>query len=62
MAPESLSWREGQALCESLGGYLAEIKTEEQQTLVQSIARLEEELAGPKSWLIGLTDFGHEGR
>jgi len=59
---ESVSWREGQALCEGLGGYLAEIKSEEQQSLLESIALLEEEFTGPRSWFIGLTDFGHEGR
>jgi hypothetical protein len=29
-----LSWREGQEECERLGGYLAEIKTEEQQNFL----------------------------
>jgi len=59
---ESLSWREGQAVCEGLGGYLAEIKSSEQQTLLEGIALLEEGFTGPRFWLIGLTDFGHEGR
>jgi len=59
---ESVSWREGQALCEGLGGYLAEIKSSEQQTLLEGIALLEEGFTGPRSWFIGLTDFGHEGR
>lgn len=31
---DRLSWREGQVVCESLGGYLAEIVSQEQQTLV----------------------------
>ena len=31
---ERLSWREGQVVCESLGGYLAEIVSQEQQTLM----------------------------
>ena len=78
---ESLSWREAQDVCEGLGGYLAEIRSEEQQTflvgllallqykvpaiiisLQESIAMLEEEFTGSRSWFIGLTDFGHEGR
>ena len=68
-------------MCEGLGGYLAEIRSEEQQTflvgilallqykvaaiiisLQESIAMLEEEFTGSRSWFIGLTDFGHEGR
>ena len=31
---ESLTWREAQDMCEGLGGYLAEIKSEEQQTFL----------------------------
>ena len=65
-------------MCEGLGGFLAEIRSEEQQTflvgisaliykvpaiiLQESIAMLEEEFTGSRSWFIGLTDFGHEGR
>ena len=68
-------------MCEGLGGYLAEIRSDEQQTflvgilaliyikwrqlcfsLQESIAMLEEEFTGSRSWFIGLTDFGHEGR
>ena len=29
-----ISWREGQDVCESHGGYLAEVKTEDQQTFL----------------------------
>ena len=29
-----ISWREGQDVCESHGGYLAEVKTENQQTFL----------------------------
>merc|ERR1719481_1096470 len=58
----SMTWREGQEECEILGGYLAEIGSEEEQTFLASIATLEEELIGTASWLIGLTDQGHEGR
>ena len=28
----------------------------------ESVAMLEEEFVGRRSWFIGLTDFGHEGR
>ena len=28
----------------------------------ESLAMLEEEFVGTRSWFIGLTDFGHEGR
>ena len=76
---EIISWRDGQDICESHGGYLAEVKTESQQTFLvrkifffnlnshpknikESLAMLEEEFVGPRSWFIGLTDFGHEGR
>ena len=31
-----MSWREGQGVCETQGGYLAEIKTEEQQVFLVS--------------------------
>jgi len=59
---ERISWREAQELCEYQGGYLAEIRTEDQQTFIESLAMLEEEFVGARPWFIGLTDFGHEGR
>ena len=37
---ESLSWREAQDVCEGLGGYLAEIRSEEQQTFLVGILAL----------------------
>lgn len=57
-----LTWREGQEMCENLGGYLAEIKSEEQNTILVSLAKLEENLIDTQSWQIGLSDQGHEGR
>lgn len=57
-----LTWRQGQEECEKLGGYLAEIKSQEQQDFLMSIANLEEILIDTKSWQIGLSDQGHEGR
>ena len=59
---EEITWREAQIVCEALGGYLAEIRSQDQQTFMESIAVLEEEFIGSRSWFIGLTDFGHEGR
>merc|ERR1719450_1789111 len=59
---ERITWREAQMVCEDLGGYLAEVRAEDQQTFLESIAMLEEEFTGSRSWFIGLTDFGHEGR
>ena len=40
MLTETMSWRKGQEVCETLGGYLAEIKTEEQQTFLVGILAL----------------------
>jgi len=57
-----MTWREGQEECEKLGGFLAEIKTEAQQQYLMSVAFLEEDILGTKSWFIGLSDQGHEGR
>jgi len=58
----NLSWVEAMDVCDKMGGYLAEIQTEEQAELVASIAMVEESLTGVGSWWIGLTDMGHEGR
>jgi len=57
-----MTWREGQEECENLGGFLAEVKTEAQQQYLMSVAFLEEDILGTKSWFIGLSDQGHEGR
>merc|ERR1712110_341174 len=57
-----LSWRQGQEECERLGGYLAEIKSQDQQDFLKSLAMLEETLMSPTSWMIGLSDQGHERR
>ena len=48
-----LTWREGQELCENLGGHLAEIKSEEQNTFLVSLAMFEENLIHRQSWQIG---------
>eukprot|EP00092_Neocalanus_flemingeri_P057378 GFUD01068188.1.p1 GENE.GFUD01068188.1~~GFUD01068188.1.p1 ORF type:complete len:310 (+),score=76.33 GFUD01068188.1:33-932(+) len=59
---KNLAWREAQEECERLGGFLAEIKSEEQAVMLTSLAFVEESLTGLHSWWIGLTDQGHEGR
>jgi len=59
---KKLNWVEAQGACEMLGGYLAEIKTEEQNNFVESMAIIEESFSGVKSWWLGLNDMGHEGR
>merc|ERR1711915_141094 len=57
-----MTWREGQEECETLGGYLAEITNEQEQQYVMTTAALWEDILGTKSWFIGLSDQGHEGR
>jgi len=57
-----LSWVEAQAVCEGLGGYLAEIKSQEQNNFVESMAIIEENYSGVQSWWLGLSDMAHEGR
>ena len=52
-AATGLTWREGQELCENLGGHLAEIKSEEQNIFLVSLAMLEENLIHTESWQIG---------
>merc|ERR1711936_857584 len=59
---KEMTWREAQEECEKLGGFLAEPKYQEQAALLASLAFVEEDLVGPHSWWIGLTDQGHEGR
>ena len=69
---------EAMDVCDRMGGYLAEIQTQEQAELIvsilikiknlvivnmqASIAMVEESLTGVGSWWIGLTDMSHEGR
>ena len=53
IAATGLTWREGQELCENLGGHLTEIKSEEQSTFLVSLAMLEENLIHTQSWQIG---------
>jgi len=45
-----------------MGGFLAEPKTEGKTSLLTSLAVLLETLLGVKSWWLGITDRGHEGR
>merc|ERR1712013_863623 len=59
---EEISWVEAMDICDRMGGYLAEIQTQEQADLIASIAMVEESLTGVGSWWIGLTDMSHEGR
>merc|ERR1712215_600746 len=53
---KEMTWREAQEECEKLGGFLAEPKHQEQAALLASLAFVEEDLVGPHSWWIGLTD------
>merc|ERR1711892_714757 len=57
-----LTWVEAMDVCDNMGGYLAEIQTQEQADFIASIATVEENLTGVRSWWLGLTDMGHEGR
>merc|ERR1712080_299089 len=58
-----LPWDLAQYECESVGGFLAEPKTQQQVDMLKSLALIEDQLVGPPSaWWIGLTDQGHEGR
>merc|ERR1711892_1598756 len=57
-----LTWVEAMDVCDNMGGYLAEIQTQEQADFIASIAMVEENLTGVSSWWLGLTDMGHEGR
>merc|ERR1712034_136104 len=59
---QHLSWVEAMDVCDGVGGYLVEVKTEEQATFIASIAEVVESLTGVDSWWIGLTDMAHEGR
>merc|ERR1719348_97925 len=59
---KDLTWREAQIDCQNLGGFLAEPKTGEQQSLLTSMAYVEQSQIGVNSWWIGLTDQGHENR
>jgi len=56
-----LSWIEAQGQCEIEGGYLAEVKTEEEHEFLKSTTAFVEEFIGKLQWWIGLTDVGHEG-
>jgi len=49
-------------MCETVGGYLAEPRTEAQKKLLTSLAFLEHSILGNEAWWIGLTDQSHEGR
>merc|ERR1711892_1643903 len=57
-----LTWVEAMDVCDNMGGYLAQIQTQEQADFIASIAMVEESLTGVRSWWLGLTDMGHEGR
>ena len=75
---EMMSWWEAQDVCERHGGYLAEVKTEDQQNqlvrkffigikihlnyIKENLAKMLEDFVEPIFWFIGLSDFGHEGR
>ena len=51
-----LSWRQGQEECERLGGYLAEIKSSEQEAALDGL------LSYSAEYWIGLSDLSVEGR
>merc|ERR1711910_49536 len=58
----SLTRHEALLLCESVGGFLAEPKNQDQVDMLAGLAQLEFDILGLDSWWIGLTDQGHEGR
>lgn len=57
-----LTWVEAMDSCSSIGGFLAEVITEEQADFLKSLATLEQSLTGIQKWWLGLSDFAHEGR
>jgi len=59
---KALNWRDAQEVCESMGGFLAEVKTEEQAMLLTSLAVVQESILGISAWWVGLTEQGHQGR
>ena len=75
---EMISWWEAQDVCERHGGYLAEVKSGDQQNQLvrkffigikihlnytkENLAKMLEDFVDPICWFTGLTDFGHEGR
>ena len=48
-------------MCHQIGGYLAEVRTSSQLSLLSGLAGMEEEFYGIQNWWIGLSDLGHEG-
>jgi hypothetical protein len=48
--------------CEDLGGFLVELLSREQEGLLVSLIHMEEQITGPLSWWIGLTDIMQEDR
>jgi hypothetical protein len=59
---EVVNRHEALVACENIGGYLAEPKSSEQASFLASLADIESEILGVKTWWIGLSDQGHEGR
>jgi len=57
-----LTWVEAVDSCNSIGGFLAEVLTEDQAEFLKSLATLEFTLTGIDTWWLGLSDFAHEGR
>ena len=48
-------------MCRQIGGYLVEVRTPSQLSLLSGLAGMEEEFYGIQNWWIGLSDLGHEG-
>ena len=55
------TWTEANLLCEDLGGFLVEPKTEDIQQFLATLLLMLPEAADTLDWWIGLTDTGHEG-
>lgn len=55
---ESLSWTEAKKYCESIGGYLAVITSEEEQEIIEELL----ENGKKNQYWLGGTDNGHEGK
>jgi len=55
LSPTDLTWNQAKEFCEEKGGYLAEIKSQSEQSNIETI------LESPNSYWIGMTDLATEG-
>ena len=59
---KSLNRHDALLHCEALGGFLAEPRTPQQAELLENVAELVYGNLQIKTWWLGLSDQGHEGR